>query len=83
MVMMWEILDSVLSKNGFLAEIERFLGTQLSPIGKENKLSCSVGVAPVSDVKDEDDVSKAIKRADKALYGIKHTTKCDCKLAED
>ncbi len=78
-----EILDSVLSKNGFLAEIERFLGTQLSPIGKENKLSCSVGVAPVSDVKDEDDVSKAIKRADKALYGIKHTTKCDCKLAED
>ena len=75
-----EILDSVLSKNGFLAEIERFLGTQLSPIGKENKLSCSVGVAPVSDVKDEDDVSKAIKRADKALYGIKHTTKCDCKF---
>ena len=34
-------------------------------------------------VKDDNDISKAIKRADKALYGIKHSTKCDCKLAED
>lgn len=78
-----EILDDILKKEGFVREISEFLEMEIPKIPKDKQVSCSVGVAPVSNVKDEDDISKAIKRADKALYGIKHTTKCDCKLAED
>lgn len=78
-----EILDDILQKEGFVREISEFLEMDIPKIPNDKQVSCSVGVAPVSNVKDEDDVSKAIKRADKALYGIKHTTKCDCKLAAD
>ena len=63
-------------------EIKEFLGREDIEIPPEKKVSCSIGVAPVSGVKNDEDIAKAIKRADQALYGIKYSTKCDCKLAE-
>ncbi len=78
-----EVLETILNKNAFEKEIKAFLGRDDIVIPEEKKVSCSIGVAPVSEVRDEEDISKAIKRADEALYGIKHSTKCDCKLAEE
>lgn len=78
-----EVLNTILNKNGFAAEIKEFLGREDIVIPPEKKVSCSIGVAPVSGVKDDNDISKAIKLADEALYGIKHSTKCDCRLAEE
>ena len=77
------MLNSILNKNSFLNVIGAFLCFEVIVIPAEKKVSCSIGVAPVSEVKDDNDISKAIKRADEALYEIKHSTKCDCKLAEE
>lgn len=77
-----QVLDSILAKNAFVEEIKEFLKRDDIVIPPEKKVSCSIGVAPAADIKDDEDISKAIKRADEALYGIKHSTKCDCKLAE-
>ena len=76
------VLNSILAKDAFVKEIKAFLGRDDVMIPPEKKVSCSIGVAPVADVKDDEDISKAIQRADAALYSIKHSTKCDCKLAE-
>ncbi len=78
-----EVLNAILDKNAFVEEIKEFLGREDIVIPAEKKVSCSIGVAPMSEVKDDNDISRAIKRADEALYGIKHSTKCDCKLAEE
>lgn len=78
-----KVLNAILNKNAFVKEIGAFLGREDLVIPAEKKVSCSIGVAPVSEVKDDNDISKAIKRADEALYEIKHSTKCDCKLAEE
>lgn len=78
-----EVLKAILDKEAFVKEIQEFLGREDIVIPAEKKVSCSIGVAPVSEIKDDNDISKAIKRADEALYGIKHSTKCDCKLAEE
>lgn len=77
------VLNEILSRNAFTKEIQSFLGCEGIVIPEEKRVSCSIGVATMPEVKDDNDISKAIKRADKALYGIKHSTKCDCKLAED
>ncbi|MDE6314221.1 MAG: GGDEF domain-containing protein [Lachnospiraceae bacterium] len=78
----YEILNSILARDAFMKEIKEFLGRKSIVIPADKKVSCSIGVAPVADVKDDDDITRAIKKADDALYGIKHSTKCDCKLAE-
>ncbi|MBQ4529973.1 MAG: GGDEF domain-containing protein [Lachnospiraceae bacterium] len=77
-----DVLQNILSRDAFVKEIKEFLGKEDIEIPSEKKVSCSIGVAPVSDVKDDNDIGKAIKYADHALYGIKHSTKCDCKLAD-
>lgn len=77
-----EVLDSILNRQAFVEEIKEFLGRDDITIPPEKKVSCSIGIAPVANIQNEEDITKAIKRADAALYGIKHTTKCDCCLAE-
>ena len=77
-----DVLQNILSRDAFVKEIKEFLGKEDIEIPSEKKVSCSIGIAPVSDVKDDNDIGKAIKYADHALYGIKHSTKCDCKLAD-
>lgn len=76
------VLENILSRNAFVEEIKEFLGREDIEIPLEKKVSCSIGVAPILGVKDDNDIAKAIKCADEALYGIKHSTKCDCKLAD-
>lgn len=77
-----EVLSAILGRNAFIEEIREFLGRDDIVIPKEKQVSCSIGVAPAANIKGDEDIAKAIKRADGALYKIKHSTKCDCELAE-
>lgn len=77
------VLNEILDRKAFEKEIKDFLGRDDITIPSGKIVSCSIGVATMPEVKDDNDISIAIKRADKALYGIKHSTKCDCKLAEE
>ena len=76
-----EILNTILANEAFREDIKEFLGTDDVVIPEEKKVSCSIGVALLPDVKEVEDVNAALRCADEALYAIKHTTKCDCKLA--
>ena len=77
-----EVLHAILARNAFVEEIKEFLGRTEINIPKEKRVSCSIGVAPAPNLKNDEDIARAIKRADGALYRIKHSTKCDCGLAE-
>lgn len=77
-----DILNTVLLNEMFSAELKEILDTSAVVIPEEKKVSCSIGVALMPDVKEVEDLNVALKRADDALYSIKHTTKCDCKLAD-
>lgn len=75
------VLNQILERQAFVEEIKNFLGKEDIVIPTKKILSCSIGVATIPEVKDDNDIAMAIKRADAALYGIKHSKKCDCKLA--
>lgn len=77
------VLNEILNRKAFVKEIEAFLGKEGIVIPPEKVVSCSIGVATAPEMTDDNDIAAAIKRADAALYGIKHSTKCDCKLAEE
>ena len=77
-----QVLHAILARNAFIEEIKEFLGRTEISIPKEKRVSCSIGVAPAANLKNDEDIARAIKRADGALYKIKHSTKCDCGLAE-
>lgn len=51
-------------------------------IPKEKELSCSIGIADVKGIVDDDHISETISKADEVLYRIKHSTKGDVKYAE-
>ena len=77
-----DILNTVLSNEMFSPELKEIIDTSAVVIPDEKRVSCSIGVALMPEVKEVEDLNVALKRADEALYAIKHTTKCDCKLAE-
>ena len=44
-------------------------------VQKENRITCSIGIAMASDVKSEDEVTEMIKLADDRLYSVKTSVK--------
>ena len=75
------MLDTLVSKNGYVDEISRFLGKQIV-IKEEKKLSCSIGVATASNITSDKDLSELLKCADSSLYDVKNTTKNAIKYYE-
>lgn len=74
------ILSSIVEKRGYAEDIGRIIHkTAIIPDSKN--VSASIGIAIAKDVKNHDDVAIALKQADSTLYQIKHTTKCDFRLA--
>lgn len=70
-----DIFDMLRENKGFKEDIEHTLGKGVS-VEKENRVSCSIGVA--SGVCNSDkDMLEILRKADKALYKIKRTTKHD------
>jgi diguanylate cyclase (GGDEF)-like protein len=75
------MLDTLISKNGYVDEINSFLGRRLE-IKNEKKISCSIGVATAKNMTSDKDLSVLLKCADSSLYDVKHTTKNAIKFYE-
>jgi diguanylate cyclase (GGDEF)-like protein len=75
------MLDTLISKDGYVDEINSFLGRWLE-IKDEKKISCSIGVATATNLTSDKDLSDLLKCADSSLYDVKHTTKNAIKFYE-
>lgn len=75
------ILRMIKEKKGFADIISEMLKKDIV-IPKEKELSCSIGIADVKGIVDDDHISETISKADEVLYRIKHSTKGDVKYAE-
>lgn len=75
------ILDTLLSKNGYVDRISEFLGKQVV-IKEGKKLSCSIGVAMKKNIGLEKELSELLMHADASLYDVKNTTKNAIKYYE-
>jgi diguanylate cyclase (GGDEF)-like protein len=67
-------LDTILAKNGYVAQISNFLERQVT-IPRAKSVTCSIGVAYNKTIRSNKDLTELIKHADEALYEIKHSTK--------
>lgn len=67
--------------DGFIPVIESYLNEKVE-IPKEKKVSCSIGIAK-SEGGSFEHITKALKKADEALYYMKKTTKSNYILWED
>ncbi len=76
-----DILRTIKEKQGFAEIISQMTGKEVG-IPKEKELSCSIGIAAVTDITDEDKIAEAIQKADAVLYTIKHSTKGDVKYSD-
>lgn len=70
-----DIFDMLRENKGFKEDIENTLNKNVV-IDKENRVSCSIGVAS-GKCNNSQDIIDILGRADKALYKIKKTTKHD------
>ncbi len=75
------ILETIKAKRGFVEIISEMSGKEVC-IPKEKELSCSIGIAAVTDITDEEKITLAIQKADAVLYTIKHSTKGDVKYSD-
>ena len=75
------VLNTIRAQKGF-ADIIGHMTEKLVEIPKEKELSCSIGIAAVTDITTEEKISEAIQKADAVLYTIKHSTKGDVKYSE-
>jgi len=75
------ILETIGNTRGF-AEIISEMSGRKTAIPKEKELSCSIGIAAVTDITDEEKITLAIRKADAVLYTIKHSTKGDVKYSD-
>lgn len=75
------ILADIKEKQGFVKIISEMTGKSIV-IPEEKELSCSIGIAAVTDITDEEKIAEAIQKADAVLYMIKHSTKGDVKYSE-
>ena len=75
------VLNTIRAQKGF-ADIIGYMTEKLIDIPKEKELSCSIGIAAVTDITTEEKIAEAIQKADAVLYTIKHSTKGDVKYSE-
>ena len=69
-----EIYRRIDTSEGFRESIEKYMGREIE-VQKENRITCSIGIAMASDVKSEDEVTEMIKLADDRLYSVKTSVK--------
>ena len=69
-----EIYRRIDTSEGFRESIEKYMGRKIE-VQKENRITCSIGIAMASDVKSEDEVTEMIKLADDRLYSVKTSVK--------
>lgn len=90
------ILDIIEERKGFADIIAQMTGKDVIGTGrmtagkttsggiipKEKELSCSIGIAAMSGITEDDAIAETISKADEVLYMIKHTTKGDVKYSD-
>ncbi|MDE6185450.1 MAG: GGDEF domain-containing protein, partial [Lachnospiraceae bacterium] len=90
------ILDAIQERKGFADIIAQMTGKDVIGTGrmiaskntiggiipKEKELSCSIGIAAMSGIVEDDAIAETISKADEVLYMIKHTTKGDVKYSD-
>lgn len=64
------IYEKIGESNGFKAQIEEHLGHEVE-MNKERLVTCSIGIAQAGDVREEEDISQLICKADDLLYSVK------------
>lgn len=69
-----EIYAQIDASEGFRGTIEKYMG-QAIEVKKENRITCSIGIAMSSDVRTEEDIEEMIKLADDRLYAVKTSVK--------
>ena len=69
-----EIYKKLEEEKGFDDEISRVLGYEVQ-IDAAHKITCSIGIAMNSSVREEEDIHELIKKADDILYTIKKKEK--------
>lgn len=75
------VLNTIRAQKGFV-DIIGYMTEKVVEIPKEKELSCSIGIADVSDITTEEDITETLQRADAVLYTIKHSTKGDVRYSE-
>lgn len=75
------ILNIIREKKGFVDIIKEMSGKDVV-IPKEKELSCSIGIAAMKGIMDDDAIAETISKADEVLYAIKHSTKGDVKYSD-
>lgn len=76
-----KIFRNIGYNRGFVKAIESTITGKIS-ISDENRITCSIGIAS-GVVKEYDDISVILKKADKALYAVKNGSKHDYKIWEE
>lgn len=75
------ILNTIKDRNGF-ADIIAGMKEKEVIIPREKALSCSIGIAAMKEIGDDDEIAETISKADEVLYIIKHSTKGDVKYSD-
>ena len=75
------VLDTIKERKGFTDVIAGMKGKDVV-IPKEKELSCSIGIAAMRGITDDDKIAETISKADEGLYVIKHSTKGDVKYSD-
>lgn len=75
------ILETIRKNRGFVEIISEMSSKEIV-IPQEKELSCSIGIAAVTDITEEEEITSAIQKADAVLYTIKHSTKGDVKYSD-
>ena len=69
-----QIYTMIAEAEGFEQEIAESLGEAVS-IPRQQRISCSIGIAAKENIRDEEEINAMIKQADDLLYTIKTSTK--------
>ncbi len=75
------VLEAIKERKGFVDIITEMTGKDIV-IPKEKELSCSIGIAAVKGITNDDKIAETILKADEVLYAIKHSTKGDVKYSD-
>lgn len=65
-----DIYGRIKASDGFKAQIEEHLGHEIT-MDKGSLVTCSIGIAQAGNVREEDDISQLICKADDLLYSVK------------
>lgn len=76
-----KILNTIKARKGFPKLIAETLGKDVT-IPREKELSCSIGIAAMREIKNDEKIAETISRADEMLYKIKHSNKGDVKYSD-